>query len=264
MKRVVLVHWNAEEADRRAARLRQAGYDVSCHSDSRAGPQALRENPPDAYVIDLARLPSQGRELGGWLRRQRATRSVPFIFTEGDPEKTARVRALLPDATFASWDDIVTSLVDAIEHPIEEPIVPGTMDAYSNVPLEKKLGISPGAAVALIQAPPDVERRVRQSPSAAIVLPDGAETAEVILWFVTSLEALESGFAAVASRLRDGGRLWIAWPKKTSGTASDLSQTVVRAYGLERGLVDYKIASIDETWSALCFARRENGGKEPE
>jgi hypothetical protein len=52
------------------------------------------------------------------------------------------------------------------------------------------------------------------------------------------------------------GRLWIAWPKKASGVASDLSQTVVRQVGLAAGLVDYKICAIDQTWSALLFTRR--------
>jgi hypothetical protein len=50
--------------------------------------------------------------------------------------------------------------------------------------------------------------------------------------------------------------LWIAWPKKTSKIAADLSQTGVRAFGLDRDFVDYKICSIDETWSGLLFARR--------
>ena len=53
------------------------------------------------------------------------------------------------------------------------------------------------------------------------------------------------------------GALWIVWPKKASGIAADLDQSAVRAFGLARGLVDYKIAAIDETWSGLCFARRK-------
>lgn len=52
------------------------------------------------------------------------------------------------------------------------------------------------------------------------------------------------------------GRLWIAWPKKASGVESDLTQQQVRTFGLDAGLVDYKICSIDATWSGLCFTRR--------
>jgi hypothetical protein len=50
---------------------------------------------------------------------------------------------------------------------------------------------------------------------------------------------------------------WIAWPKQTSGVATDLKEDIVRELGLSAGWVDYKICSIDETWSGLCFARRK-------
>lgn len=58
------------------------------------------------------------------------------------------------------------------------------------------------------------------------------------------------------SQLTEGGRLWILWPKKASGRESDLSQAVVRAFGLQCGLVDYKIVSFDDIWLGLCFARK--------
>ena len=255
MKRVVLIHWNTEEAEEQAPWLHEAGYDVSCHSDSRANPRSLRDDPPDAFVIDLTRIPSQGRELGGWLRRQKATRDVPLVFVEGDPEKTSRVRALLPDAIFTSWEDLVARLADAIERPPEEPVVPGTMDAYANVPLAKKLGIASGTTIALLNAPGGLAKAMGDLPVGATVLADGEGTADVVLLFATSVEVLERDFADATRRLTEG-RLWIVWPKKASGAASDLSQTVVRTFGLERGFVDYRIASIDETWSGLCFARR--------
>jgi hypothetical protein len=53
------------------------------------------------------------------------------------------------------------------------------------------------------------------------------------------------------------GRLWICWPKKSSGTVTDVTQNVVRALGLDAGLVDFKICSIDATWSGLCFTKRK-------
>ena len=255
MKRVVLIHWSAAEAAERAARLHEAGYDVSCYSDPRANPRSLRDDPPDAFVIDLRRIPSQGRESGGWLRRQKATRDVPLVFVEGDPEKTSRVRALLPDAIFTSWEDLVARLADAIERPPEEPVVPGTMDAYSSVPLAKKLGITAESTVALMHTPFGFEKTMGSLPDGATILSDGEGTADVILLFATTAEGLEVDFPKAVGRLSGDGRLWIVWPKKASGVASNLSQTVVRAFGLARGFVDYKIASIDQTWSGLCFAR---------
>jgi len=260
MKRIILVHWNANEAEERAARLRAVGYDVSCHADSRANPKTLpHDEAPDAFVIDLSRLPSQGREMGGWLRRQAATRAIPIVFLEGDPDKTGRVRDLLPDATFTSWEAIDADLAAAIAEPPIEPIVPGAMDAYRGVPLAEKLGITPGRTVAWIDAPSEFERLLGPLPDGAEILGKGSEEAEVILWFVGSAKRLEKGFASAVDRMAVGGRLWIAWPKASSGRSADLSQRSVRAFGLARGLVDYKIASIDETWSALCFARRKGG-----
>jgi CheY-like chemotaxis protein len=256
MRRVVLVHWNAEEAETRAIRLCDAGYEVICHSDPRANPASLRDDPPDAFVIDLARIPSQGRETGAWLRRQKATRDVPLVFIEGDPEKTVRVRALLPDAAFTTWERIAEDLRDAIEHPPAEAVVPGAMDAYADVHLTKKLGIASGSAVLLIHAPSDFYAAIGDLPDQATLLEATQEMADVIVLFETSIEGLRREFSEATARLANGGRLWIAWPKRVSGVASDLSQIIVRSFGLERGFVDYKIASINQTWSGLCFARR--------
>jgi len=58
--------------------------------------------------------------------------------------------------------------------------------------------------------------------------------------------------------LDDGGALWIVWPKKSAGVASDLDGNAVRAFGLANGLVDYKVCAVDATWSGLCFARRKH------
>ena len=66
-------------------------------------------------------------------------------------------------------------------------------------------------------------------------------------------EELERGVAAVAP-FADRGRLWIVWPKKASGIVTDLSQTAVRRLGLTAGLMDYKVCSIDGTWTGLRFS----------
>jgi hypothetical protein len=81
---------------------------------------------------------------------------------------------------------------------------------------------------------------------------------EVVLWFVRSRRELQDGIALRAVRLLNA-RLWILWSKKSSGQSGDLSQSSVREIGLAQGLVDYKIASIDTTWSGLLFTRRKAG-----
>ena len=76
------------------------------------------------------------------------------------------------------------------------------------------------------------------------------------LWFVRSRQELEEQIEEMGL-FAAGGGLWIAWPKKASGVISDLSQTVVRRTGLDSGLVDFKICSIDTTWSGLRFSQRK-------
>ena len=63
-------------------------------------------------------------------------------------------------------------------------------------------------------------------------------------------------FPRLARALTDNGSLWISWPKKTSGVDTDLTEDVVRAIGLEQGLVDVKVCAVDEVWSGLKFVRR--------
>ena len=107
MSTICILHWNEPEAAERLERLQAAGF-AAFHTQL-AGPplfQRLRQEPPDAIVIDLARLPSHGREVGAALRAAKATRFIPLVFVGGEPEKVARVQALLPDATYTTWEDV--------------------------------------------------------------------------------------------------------------------------------------------------------------
>jgi CheY-like chemotaxis protein len=257
MQRVVLVSWDVAEAEARAGSLRRDGFDAAVHSDRRANPRVLAADPPDVFLIDLGRSPSQGRELGGWLRRNRSTRSVPLVFVGGEPEKTEKVRALLPDATFTTWENAADALARAIAAPPADPAVPGAMDAYAGAPLVRKLGIQEANRIGLIDAPDGFADLLTGLPEGTSVGRGVAKRPDVVLLFVRTQEELDRAFLDAAKGLANGGKLWICWPKKASGVASDLSQQAVRAFGLARGFVDYKIASIDGTWSGLCFARRD-------
>jgi hypothetical protein len=74
--------------------------------------------------------------------------------------------------------------------------------------------------------------------------------------FVRGQTELKEGFPRLRDRLVSNGMLWVAWPKKTSGVESDLSEDIVRSIGLEAGLVDVKVCAVDNTWSGLKFVRR--------
>src|SRR5215813_6765973 len=97
--RVLVIHRQPTEAIERAHRLRAQGFAAEPYSAlGSRGFRLIRAHPPDAILIDLTTLPSYGRYMGAMLREQKATRAIPLVFLEGDPEKTVRVRETLPDA----------------------------------------------------------------------------------------------------------------------------------------------------------------------
>ncbi len=260
MARVLLVHWKPAEAGPLVEALSRAGHDVRVFDpEGLAALRAMAADSPGAIVIDLGRLPSQGGAVATALRQRKATRAVPLVFVEGDPDKTARVKALLPDATYTSARGLAGALRRALTgRPAATPVVPGTMAGYSGTPLPKKLGIKPGSAVALLGAPEGfADETLGPLPEGATSRTDARAAFHVGLLFVRSKADLARRFPAAASAMGKPGALWIVWPKKASGIGTDLDQQTVRAFGLASGLVDYKIAAIDETWSGLCFARRK-------
>jgi CheY-like chemotaxis protein len=102
MSRIVLVHWNAPEANARLQKLEALGHKAEVLYDSEKPNLArIREAPPDVFLIDLNRLPSHGREIAGHFRRLKSTRQVPILFVDGDRERVNRARNLIPDAEFA-------------------------------------------------------------------------------------------------------------------------------------------------------------------
>lgn len=129
------------------------------------------------------------------------------------------------------------------------------MAGYSGTPLAKKLGIAAGANLAIISSP--------NGFCDELALPDGVTVrtsargrVDVLVFFATRRAELMRRFPAMKRAIDVDGGLWIAWPKRTSGVASDLSEAPVREIGLANGLVDNKVCAIDDTWSGLRFVYR--------
>jgi hypothetical protein len=212
------------------------------------------------FVIDLGRLPSHGQAVGIAIRQRASLRRVPIVFAAGDPAKTARVQKLLPDAVFTPWSRMRSSLKAALRaEPPTAPAVPGTMSGYSGTPLPKKLGIGPEAVVALLGAPTGFERTLGALPDGVRFLPALRGRVDLILLFARSQADLKRRLGPAARAVTAGVGMWIAWPKKTSPLARDLTEREVRAMGLATGLVDYKICAIDADWSGLKFTQRRAG-----
>lgn len=257
-KRVDLIHWKEAEAPEKVATLKQAGFEVRYQPPDRQMLKEIRANIPDAFVIDLSRLPSHGRDIAVGLRSYKSTRFVPLIFVGGAKEKVAAIRKLLPDVTFTEWNDIKRAVEQAIAKPVRDPIVPeSVMAVYAGTPLPKKLGIGPDMCIVLVNAPADFENQLGKTPSGTSVKRQLRGKADLIIWFLEDRNVLERDLLKVAGHLTEKGGIWIAWPKKASGVKSDLSQVVVRKIGLAAGLVDHKVCSIDDTWSGLRFVWRK-------
>jgi hypothetical protein len=131
------------------------------------------------------------------------------------------------------------------------------MAGYSGTPLVKKLGIKPGHRVALLGAPHDFETTLAGLPAGTSIQHNLAgEPLDVILLFVPDRSGLPRGFRPAARQLHPAGGFWVAWPKQASGVATDLTEDVVREFGLDVGLVDNKVCAIDDVWSGLRFVVR--------
>jgi hypothetical protein len=129
------------------------------------------------------------------------------------------------------------------------------MAGYSGTPLAQKLGVKPGARLVVLGGPAallpdDVPVRRRLGP--------GDGTADVVVAFFTSRRRLEARLPALERAIFPAGGLWLAWPKKASGVATDLTEDVLREVGLPRGLVDNKVCAVDDTWSGLRFVWRKD------
>jgi hypothetical protein len=129
---------------------------------------------------------------------------------------------------------------------------------YSGTPLPRKLGIGPGDAVALIGAPGWLEDALAVVPGVGGVHTDLEQGGlfDVIVVFVLWRAELEAELGRLRDRLAPAGGLWIAWPKKASRVATDMSDNAVREVALPTGLVDNKVCAIDDTWSALRLVIR--------
>jgi hypothetical protein len=134
---------------------------------------------------------------------------------------------------------------------------PAKTAGYSGTPLPKKLGIRDNYSAVLINAPDRFERKLEPLPPSAGIVSD-PKNANVAVLFASSLAELARDFRRLEKALPEKAALWLAWPKKASGVQTDLTENVVRDFGLDAGWVDYKVCAIDETWSGLCFARRKN------
>ncbi len=253
--RILIIHRNPLDAASRAHRLNQPGLSATGYPV--VGPSAFRQiraDPPDAILIDLTQLPSYGRIMGGLLREQKATRPIPLVFLEGDPEKSARVREALPDVQFAVWPDVMPAIRRAIRQTPAEPGLP----IPPKVTVATKLRLRAGAEVGTLHAPAEIRKILGPLPK-DVRIHAGIGEARIVLVFAKSAAALGRELPRLADQAVSGRTFWICWPKRKSETPSDLSPNRIREMAVPYGLIDSKICALDATWSATALTRRRKG-----
>lgn len=119
--------------------------------------------------------------------------------------------------------------------------------------LARRLGIEPGSRIGLIRAPEGFERVLEPLPERVRIRTQARATLDVVVFFATRRAELDRRFATLARAVGEEGALWIAWPRRSACVATDLREAVVREIGTAHGLVDEKLGSLDEHWSAVRF-----------
>ena len=132
----------------------------------------------------------------------------------------------------------------------------GTHRDYSGTPLPKKLGIREGSRVFVAGAPEGFDDLLGPLPTGVERLGRAGRAMDVVVLFATDEHELRSRFGKLAPGLDPAGRLWIAWPKKSSPLATELDFGAVQRTGLDAGLVDNKSASISEDFQGVQFVYR--------
>jgi hypothetical protein len=127
---------------------------------------------------------------------------------------------------------------------------------YSGTPLPRKLGIKEGSRLAVLSAPDDFDATLGPLPDGVVVRRRLRGPVDVVVFFTTSRTQLERRIEALRAALDPAGRLWVAWPKRASGVATDVTEDVVREVALAHRLVDNKVAAVDATWSGLQLVIR--------
>jgi hypothetical protein len=130
------------------------------------------------------------------------------------------------------------------------------MPGYSGTPLAKKLGIKDNFRAALLRVPDDVKTELDDALGKCQILrfsPKSSKDLDFIFLFVKSRAALKLELVPAAKTLAPAGMLWVSWPKKASGVATDLTEDIIRQSGLDAGLVDIKVCAVTDVWSGLKF-----------
>jgi hypothetical protein len=132
---------------------------------------------------------------------------------------------------------------------------------YSGTPLAKKLGVRDNQRTWRSQMPPSVAEEIAASGPQPMLLQRPEPGLEMAHVFVARRVELAHLLDKLRPLLAPAGILWVSWPKKSSGVATDITEDTIRAEALPLGLVDIKVCAVDMTWSGLKLVIRKSERK---
>lgn len=135
------------------------------------------------------------------------------------------------------------------------------MAGYSGTPLSKKLGIGPGMTLVTIDAPRGYRSWIGKLPAGARIVSNVARPLDTVHLFSTERAALKRILKTLRGTLEPAGFVWVSWPKKSSGVATDVTEDAIRAIALPLGFVDVKVCAVTEIWSGLKLVIRKSERK---
>lgn len=124
---------------------------------------------------------------------------------------------------------------------------------YSGTPQARKLGIKSGQRICLDNSPPGWRLT---DPPTDISLIGARGPADLVISFFAAAEKLPSRLPGLVKRIYPSGALWIAWPRRAGGHNSNVTENIIREQALPLGVVDVKVAAIDDNWSGLRLVWR--------
>lgn len=130
------------------------------------------------------------------------------------------------------------------------------MAGYSARSLVDKLGIKPETRIAILNAPRGYRATLGPLPPGVKVATTARGPLPFIHFFTKSRGVFEAKLPGLLRALTPEGALWVSWPKRASGVPTDMTEDVVREVALPTGLVDVKVAAVDDVWSGLKLVRR--------
>lgn len=128
---------------------------------------------------------------------------------------------------------------------------------YSGTPLSKKLGYSAAARVLLIDAPQHYASMLEPLPPGVVFGRSPSERTDMAHVFATARAKLAQQLGVLRSKLRPDAAVWVSWPKKSAGVATDITEDTIREVALPLGYVDIKVCAVDDVWSGLKLVVRK-------